>query len=248
MATTTKTVQTKITKIGLFSGGRDSLTACHVLWKKGELDEVCYCRTGVGLNEDYVVATCKKYGWKLNIITPKYDDEYERFCRRYGFPRPTSHTWIMHRLKLNPLRYWHNREKQNRAIEFVSGIRLKESSKRMKNFRKDGYRNTMEGMTFIKPISEWSKQDVLDYIKKHKLEISPIYATMGISGDCFCGAYAKRHESMTLMKFHPELAKKLMDLENEKEVRFHWGSYTSITACTGQRTIEGMVCNECLRE
>ena len=60
--------------VGLFSGGKDSLVACHLLAEMGELDEVLYCKTGIGLDEnfDYVVDTCKKYNWKLNIEQPKF--------------------------------------------------------------------------------------------------------------------------------------------------------------------------------
>ena len=59
----------KIHYIGLFSGGKDSLTACHYMHSKGKLNEVVYCHTGVGLNENYVRKMCKKCFrfelWKL---------------------------------------------------------------------------------------------------------------------------------------------------------------------------------------
>lgn len=76
--------------IGLFSGGKDSLAACLVAGVK----EVVYCRTGVGLNENYVIDTCNEFNWKLNIVEPK-ELAYELFVNEFGFPKPTSHSWIM---------------------------------------------------------------------------------------------------------------------------------------------------------
>ena len=243
METTIKTAPLRTTNVGLFSGGRDSLTACHYLWKKGELNEVIYCRTGVGLNEEYVKKMCNQFGWKLLILEGK-ETEFEDFVKQYGFPKPTSHTWIMNRLKTNPIRKWHNQEKYKRTIRLISGIRKKESKRRFRTFR--GPTDVFEGMTFFKPILNWSKNDVLEYIKKHHLEISPIYATIGVSGDCFCGAYAKKHWALLLDQHYPELAKKIKDLE--KKYDQSWGQYMSLTACQGQKKLEGVICNECLVE
>ena len=98
--------------IGLFSGGRDSLVSCHKANIELGMQEVIYCETGVGLNKEYVIDICKKLGWKLNIIKPFVGFGYEDFIKRYGFPRPTSHTWIMHRLKLNPIKRFYGKEKK----------------------------------------------------------------------------------------------------------------------------------------
>ena len=137
--------------IGLFSGGKDSLTCCHYMWKKGKLSEVLYCHTGVGLNERYVRETCKLYGWKLVVVRPA-EYEYETFVQRYGFPRPTSHSWIMQRLKLNPIKKWWRQARKSRDIVFLSGIRLKESKRRAMNFGKEDKLETLTGMRFDKPI------------------------------------------------------------------------------------------------
>ncbi len=228
--------------VGLFSGGKDSMTASHF---KG-VKEVIFCHTGMGVNEEFVKDTCKELGWKLNIVYPVHDDEYERFVKKYGFPKPTSHTWIMNRLKSNPVRSWYAKERKKRDVVLVSGIRLKESRRRAKFYKNLPEVHKSQNMKFTQPIKKWSKQDVADYIEKHNLPISPTYEITGVSGDCFCGAYSKKHENLKLMKYYPELAKKIQDLENKYNLS--WGTYTSITDCTGQRTLEGLICNECLRE
>jgi len=217
---------------------------CASHFKK--VKEVLYCHTTMGVNEDFVRTVCKDQEWKLNILYPKYEDEYERFVKKYGFPKPTSHTWIMNRLKSNPVRSWYTKEKKKRDIVLVSGIRLKESKRREKMYRNLPEIHKSQNMMFTQPIKKWTEQDVADYLKKHNLPISPTYATTGVSGDCFCGAYSKRHENLKLMKHYPELAKKIQDIE--KKTGKSWGTFTSVTNCTGQRTLEGLICNECMRE
>ena len=228
--------------IGLFSGGRDSLVACHYLWEQGKLNEVLYCRTGVGLNEDYVKEISENFGWKLNIIHP-VKNEFEMFCERYGFPRPTSHFWIMNRLKWNPLEKWHAKQKKKRDIVLVSGIRLQESKRRRMNFKGDTLLTESRGMKFLKPLLHWSGLKVLDYIKSKKLRISPIYKTVGIGGDCFCGAYSKKQHSKLLMEHHPKLANRILELE--KTCRGSWGQWMGLTDCQGQRSLDSLICNEC---
>lgn len=191
---------------------------------------------------------CKKFAWKLNIVEPK-ELTYELFVNQYGFPRPTSHTWIMQRLKLNPLKKWYREQKKKgRDIIFVSGIRIKESKRRKLNFGKDQvYEESLVGeikIKFYKPIKNYSDRDVSDYIKTHELKISPIYDTLGLGGDCLCGAFTKRHHAYILNEKYPELAEKIKELE--KNCRGYWGQFQSLTACENQSKIDGLVCNECM--
>ncbi len=228
-----------MTLIGLFSGGKDSLVACLVAGVK----EVVYCHTGVGLNEDYVKMICNKLNWKLNIVYPKYEDEFERFVKKYGFPKPTNHSWIMHNLKSKPVDKWFRKEIKNRMITFVSGIRRSESLKRKKLYKEEVI--FYQGKEFRYPILEWSRLKRDNYIKVHKLPISPFYATLGISADCMCGAYSSRGEAIALDLNYPVLANRLKELEHKTGLS--WGRHTNITDCTGQKTLEGLICSECVR-
>ena len=226
-------------KIGLFSGGKDSLVACLVAGVK----EVLYCRTGVGLNEDYVQKICKKFSWKLHILEPK-EGEYERFCKKYDFPKPTSHSWIMQRLKLNPITKWYKKESKKRDIVLISGIRTAESKRRALKFPTDGGVETSAKIKFYRPILKWSNRKVEDYIKENNLEISPIYATLGLGGDCLCGAFTKRQLGILLNKYYPNFAERIKKLE--KECRGNWGQWSSLTACEKQGGIEDFICSECM--
>ena len=235
--------ESEICNIGLFSGGKDSLAACYFLYKKGELNEVVYIRTGVGVNEDYVKRICARYNWKLNIIHP-VKNEYEMFCARYGFPRPTSHTWIMQRLKLNPLKKWYREQtKKGRNIILVSGIRKGESKRRARVFKDDKELTLSHKMKFFKPLLNWSNQNVLDFIKKEKIDISEHYALIGTGSDCLCGAFNRKEHGLLLLKYYPKLAKRFLKLE--KTCRGSWGQYMGLTDCQKQSTLDGLICNEC---
>lgn len=193
----------------MFSGGKDSLVAGH---SDKEVKEVLYCKTGVGLNFDYVLETCNKLGWKLNVVFPKDGEAFEDFVRKFGFPHVSMHNAVMGYLKWHPIRKW-NRDNREREVLFVSGRRKKESRRRMRMKSNQEYTET-EGMRFYASIYNWTTKQVWDYIKQHNLEISPIYKTMHMSGDCFCGAFAQPGESQLLYTFHNDLAKRMKELED----------------------------------
>ena len=194
-------------KVTLFSGGKDSLVVGHYTNTK----KAVYCKTGVGLNFDYVLETCNKLGWELEVIFPKVGEAFEDFVRKFGFPHVSMHNAVMGYLKWHPLRSW------NRGLEIkpllLSGRRKKESKRRMRMKSNTEYTET-EGMRFHAPIYQWTTKQVWDYIKNNKLEVSPIYETMHISGDCFCGAFAQKGESQLLYTFHKDLALRMKELED----------------------------------
>ncbi len=239
--------------VGLFSGGKDSLTACHSLWKKGLLKEVLYCRTGVGLNEEYVVEMCKKFNWKLNIVEPKEGETYEDFVRKFSFPHQGAHNAVMGYLKWHPMRKWYMiQKKAGRDITFISGRRKKESARRKRMKSNVEYSKT-EGMKFWASIYNWETVDVWDYLKKHNLQRSPIYDTMHMSGDCLCGAFSTRGESHWLQVFHPELAERFRLLEEKYRGRkghnmnsSKWGNQISLSDMKNQTNLDDLICQECV--
>jgi len=212
------------------------------MYKKGVMNEVIYCHTGVGLNEEYVKEVCQNFNWKLNIVSPA-PFEYETFVQRYGFPRPTSHSWIMQRLKLNPIRKWYNKEKHKRDIIFLSGIRISESNRRRMNFGKKDNLKKLTGMTFAKPILIWSNDKVKEYIKTYNLKISPIYDILGLGGDCLCGAFTKKEHAPILKVKFPILAERFIELE--KNCRGTWGQYQPLQSCNRNED-DGVLCSDCM--
>src|SRR6185312_14666193 len=135
--------------IGLFSGGKDSMAACHLMWEKGLLKEVLYAKTGVGLPEniEFVENITKEYGWKLHTVEPKQNEHYEDFLRKFGFPHQGMHSAIMGYLKYHPWRAW---SRQNPGYTLVSGRRINESKRRSKKVKLD-LEQDGKWMTFYLP-------------------------------------------------------------------------------------------------
>ena len=225
--------------VGLFSGGKDSLTACYYEGVK----EVVYCKTGIGLNFEYVLKMCNKLGWKLHVVEPAKHQTYEKFIEKFSFPHYFVHGAVMRYLKTGPLRKWWI--DQGRDILFISGRRKNESEKR-KRMKSNTKHSKLDGMNFYSPIFDWSTPMVYDYLKKEKLELSPTYETMHMSGDCFCGAFSRRGESFLLKVFHKELAAKIEDLEDK--YGGHWGNYTSMKAVKNQTTLDNLICMDCVNQ
>ncbi|MDE1868303.1 MAG: phosphoadenosine phosphosulfate reductase family protein, partial [Thaumarchaeota archaeon] len=178
--------------VGLFSGGKDSITACHI----ANVKKVVTCKTGVGLNYDFIKDTCQSLGWELVTLEPKIGESFEDFVRKFGFPHVGMHNAVFGYLKWHPIRTWYKQQK-DKSIVLISGRRKKESARRKKMKSNKQYDET-EGMKFYSPIYEWSGMQVYKYIEENKLPLSPIYRTMHMSGDCFCGAFDQGDESMLL--------------------------------------------------
>ena len=230
---------------GLFSGGKDSLVTCHYMWQKGELDDVVYCRTGIGLDEnvDFVKSTCKKYNWNLNIVEPKIGETYEDFVRRFGFPHSGAHNMIMGFLKWHPLRKF-ARDHKDEDFMFVSGRRQKESKRRMR-IAKSQHEEPEKNMKFYSPLLYWSTKDVWQYVKDNELEICPVYETLHMSGDCLCGAFAELGEAELIATFHGYMANKIKTLEEKYKDK--WGNNSSMCGAMKQGKIVDFICNECIR-
>ena len=237
----------EIEYIGMFSGGKDSLTACHKAWKDGLLGDkpkMVYCRTGVGLNEEYVKSICEKFGWELIIVEPAPHETYDVFVERFGFPHQGMHNTVMGFLKWHPIRKWHSEQKKlGRKIIFISGRRKKESKRRLRMKSNKKLVKT-EGMTFLSYIFEMETVDVWDYLKEHNLQRSPTYDTMHLSGDCLCGAFSSRGESDWLSVFHPEMAERFKKLEQQYGGK--WGNQISISDMEKQTKLDDLICSECV--
>ena len=73
-------------------------------------------------------------------------------------------------------------------------------------------KKTKEG-AWVAPIIDWTKRDVNDYIAAHDLPRSPVVDTLHMSGECFCGAFARPDEMRDLRFWYPDHADYLERLE-----------------------------------
>jgi 3'-phosphoadenosine 5'-phosphosulfate sulfotransferase (PAPS reductase)/FAD synthetase len=207
----------------MVSGGHDSVTNAHVsasiLDKLKVIYSVYHGDTTIGIKEVqyYVADICELFEWSLYVRRPPNpEDWYDNIVAKHGFPGPTrsAHQFMYRRLKERALRHFvtHEIKSSPHARENVlllSGVRKDESLIRM------GYQETMSkdaSRCWVNPIFYWSEQNCKDYMKKHNIPKNPVKEKICISGECLCGAFAKREEYMEIKHAYPEVFKRLQNL------------------------------------
>lgn len=212
---------------GLFSGGHDSLTACHHAAQHPAFSGCVHINTGTGLKEtrDYVYATCERFGWPLKEYRALEDcgQSYEELVLKFGFPGPHGHGMMYQRLKERAVIMLTREHKQHAKdkIVLVSGCRSQESERRMGTTEPIQHRGARIWVAIIHPMS---KCEVNEYIAEHGLPRNPVVDLIHKSGECLCGAFAKKHELAELELWFPERAAEIRALEARvRERGFPWG-------------------------
>jgi 3'-phosphoadenosine 5'-phosphosulfate sulfotransferase (PAPS reductase)/FAD synthetase len=209
-----------------FSGGNDSVAMAHWMVENVPGTRLVFINTGVGVQQsiEHARDTCKNMGWDLTEIRAKEDcgQDYDYWVRRFGFPGPHGHKLIYNRLKGRAIELLVRRTKNHRMskVLLATGLREDESLRRM------GYRgqeiNRIGAQVWINPIYWWSRQQRDAYIATHSLPRNPVSETLGISGECACGAFAHPGEHEKLRQVDPDLAARFDRLHEETKDRFPW--------------------------
>ena len=230
----------------LVSGGKDSITAAVVTDRIKKLEGVIFVDTTIGVDEtrEFVESVCKARGWSLIILRPKVT--YDDMVMKYGFPGPSHHRMAFIYLKWQPIYYWIRHHKDRDRIALISGVRRHESKRRGRNAQKIKIDGSCKHMVWVAPIIEWTDKQVWSFIRNEGLKVSPCYAKLHISGDCLCGAYAKRGEAELIQLFYPEIAERLRDLEKRCPKEYcKWGNSSSMTGVKCQKSMEDYLCADC---
>lgn len=254
----------------LFSGGYDSLSAVYCASKHPKFDgNVYHIDTGIGCKKtrSFVDETCQVYGWKLNVF--RSSDTFEKFIRERGFPGPGRHSWVYNRLKDRCVRRIMQRHAR-KNVALITGCRSEESVRRMGTVkplkigeetvkaaarRRNGSLFPDKSLISNKrrfwtaPCHDWTSEeqqifmDFYDIPRTNPIKESPI----GMSGECFCGAFARPNEIDLIRKYAPDVAMEIERLSAiAKECGKHhvWG-----TRPDGNkgivRTVTGPLCNSC---
>ncbi len=221
-----------------FSGGHDSIVSTHLISRHPLFKGVIHIDTGIGIPEtqQYVIDVCKRFGWQLKIyrateyINGKgiFDPQvYEDLVFKFGFPGPSMHTIFYNRLKERCLHQFireNKTKRDNPQIVISTGFRSTESKRRNKYVDQTMTSNGLpKSAIFLSPIINWSEQDVSDYMGIHNLPRNPVKDNLCISGECLCGAYAKKNEMIAIEVHYPTVAKRIKDLERKVKDKFPWG-------------------------
>lgn len=221
----------------LFSGGSDSLCSTWIASHHPLFKGVVHLNTGIGIPEvqRYVQETCEHFDWDLKIYRASeyvtaggvskpmiYDD----LVRKFGFPGPVNHSIMYTRLKEYPLlQAYREIKKQFKKPAWSTGIRANESTRRAANFAnaiENGGFDKHAHRVWINPILFWDKDKKHELISRENLPVNPVYQYLCKSGECLCGAFAKRGELLQLEIHYPVVYKRLNDLYEEVKHKFPW--------------------------
>jgi phosphoadenosine phosphosulfate reductase len=186
--------------IALCSGGSDSVAATHAAIVFGPAERVVYLDTGTGPGDGAVYENgawvrdwCEDNGWSVEIRpTP---ESYRDIVAEHGYPGPSRHFLLYQRLK----------DRQLCAIAsetagdctFWTGIRRRESDRRMRHVEPDGERHG--GRWYWRaPLAHWTDDRVRQYRETFDLPVSPVSEVIGRSADCFCGCFGDPMELLDL--------------------------------------------------
>jgi len=199
------------TVVSCFSGGKDSLVATHYAHSQvGDIVDfkVLHVDTTISLPgvQDYVKMVCDKFGWELHIVRPQ--ESFEDMVRKRGMPIRVRR-WCCYHLKLEPMMRFIKSQPTPRCE--IVGLRRAESRRRHKLPQwiwKDEW-----GTWSFCPIIDWSDKDVMNYIKRFDLPLSPIYKIIGFSGECVCGAFGSTRQMRIIRGRFPEFFKRFLEIE-----------------------------------
>lgn len=220
----------------LLSGGHDSMCACFVASQHTAFDgAVNHIDTGIGCqkNRDFVRELCREMEWDLRVF--KSAETYEKYVSQNGFPGPGRHQFVYNRLKdrcvRQMMRYLHPE-----MVLLVTGCRYDESQRRMGHVEtvKIGERSKKTGRVaerrrvWTAPCHDWTTDDQRTFIDAFALPRNPVkMSPLGVSGECFCGAFAAPNEINLIRHFAPDVAAeidKLAEIAKANGKHCEWGT------------------------
>lgn len=230
---------------GMFSGGHDSICSTALLSLHPAFSGAVHINTSIGIREtrEFVRGTSKALGWDLKEYSPPVP--YRDIVLKHGFPGPGGHRFMYTRLKERCIRQLVREHKAKRfdRIGLVTGVRLSESQRRMGHvtpIQREG------AQLWIAPILNWSDDDKHEFMAAMNLPRNPVVDTLCMSGECLCGAFARKEEFTELSACYPEAAEEIRALQIEAAaagVHSEWGKRPP--GKRGKATKGGMLCASC---
>jgi len=165
----------------LFSGGKDSLAAllwCYEHFSRSKFDVLYVEVTGNThpLCSQYVKQVCRELNVKL-IIDARRNLDFFECLRKWGVPVINLARWCLYHFKIKVFERYSDRI-------HVTG--LTKRSRRKINISQVHLMRLSRSIT-VNPILEWSREQILDFIRDHGFNINPCYKIYGHSGNCmFC--------------------------------------------------------------
>lgn len=227
----------KVKIIVQFSGGKDSqaclIKACENYGAKNVT--AVFCDTGWEHEQTYshirqVVSTL---GIDLLVLKNKSVDGMSGLCKRMKWFPDSQNRMCTVQLKIYPMIDWILEQKEHLII--IQGIRAKESAERAKfdvecsyfseylvgNSKKRLYRKRdvrewckTHDASVLRPIFDWTAQQVIDYILSHGQRPNPLYERGVSRVGCFPCIFARLSE-IKIVAREERYKQRVIALENE---------------------------------
>lgn len=206
----------------LFSGGHDSMCAVHLASQHDRFTgDVHHIDTGIGARytRRFVESVAERFRWRL--IVHKSQETYEKFVMDRGFPGPAMHGFAYNRLKDRCVR---KIAKGSLPRLLITGCRAQESVRRMghvapvqmgelKVDKKTGRKSRVNlSRIWTAPCHDWSKAEQQSYMDEFGLPTNKLKVAVGISGECFCGAFAQPGERELIREHAPDVESEIVRL------------------------------------
>lgn len=201
--------------VGLFSGGNDSTTLCHVMLDK--ITHLAHANTTIGIEQtrQFVRDTARLWGKPLLEYTAEREtDHYRALVLDQGFPGPGHHYKMYQRLKERALKRVRKQlvtDKSMRVV-FLAGRRRTESARRAEIPALE-----REGSTiWVSPMVNWTKLDLNTYrVMAGDVPVNQVTDLIHMSGECLCGSFAHEGELAEIAEWFPDVVAEIRALEAE---------------------------------
>ena len=226
----------------LISGGNDSTTLAHMF--RESATHAIHANTGIGIAQthEFVRQTCA--GWGLDLIET-HGESYRDLVLDRGFPGPAMHWKMYTRLKERAIdearRQLGVARSKTKCVALIAGRRREESRRRaaVPLWERDG------SAIWVSPIAMWTKLDLNTYREMHSVPRNEVADLIHMSGECLCGAFAKKGELEEIGFWFPEVRSQIEALEADvraaghPEPRCRWGHRQ------GMASMSGRLCSSC---
>lgn len=219
-----------------YSGGKDS-QAC-LIWAVNKYGkdkvEAVFCDTGWEHPDTYthIENTCDALGVRLTILNNNNGETFESASIKAKMFPDSRRRFCTTKLKVMPMIDWIL--SQNENILVIQGIRGKESQSRAKmaaecSYFGEYYNKEKKGLyrkrdvlkwakqydaSILRPLFEWSAQDVIDYILANGQEVNPLYKRGASRVGCYPCIMARQLEIKMISRDVP-MIERLIKLERD---------------------------------
>jgi 3'-phosphoadenosine 5'-phosphosulfate sulfotransferase (PAPS reductase)/FAD synthetase len=209
-----------------------------------------HINTGIGIADTrtFVRETCEERGWPLIEMHPD-GLTYRDLVVEKGMPAgPKAHNTTYYWLKQRQVRRLVSEHKQGRhgRIALVTGIRTAESERRMSAVMSVPV-HRIGAQVWVNPILSWTKADCHDFMEDEGLRRNPVVDLLHRSGECLCGALARRSEFEDIKLWYPDVAAEIEGYEKLAESLGHRDDRWAVRQRVSreQLRIEHPLCQSC---